>query len=797
MAKIYKIALLGLLFILYRGSFINAQSTFTIESPASLSGENLALVGLWGNNDDGTMLTGEIVLGFDDQAIDDGNGNLGLITDGCETLVNDVSGKIVLLDRSFTCLSSDAFDNAPDAIGMLICPNEDYDFFVQPRGAALDKNIPVFTLNRETCDNIKMALSTGEVVVGTYNVVCQAEIPDNTVWGANGEGRFEEEGKGWQSDNEFGWVHDPKGYVGRGAFNTNFGYARTQTSCSGAYIFDSSFGDNNGSGATPGTGDCPSTDFNGVALPVAQRCMSTLTSPIIDLSSSSAESFVLVFDQAVRTWQSTFAILVSRDGGMTWDTTQLNTELPRNSNHIAETVRFPLCGITNASQLMIGFASVGTYYYWAIDDVYIVAEEIVDVQGMENFYAIPPSFRTPVSQLDVHPFLIDVQNFGNLAAQGVSVEANIRDINLNSLYSTSQDYGSIDPCFLDENKVFSDSYDMKDLAVGTYRTDYFVTLDNNTEGEPSRVGSAWQVTDSTFMKILPESDAGLAYLGNFGNGSFSNVSHGNHYYIVNDGYAATTVRAGVTSQEVDDGVPYIAEIEIELYEWFDDNGDNNCDPGERKLIAKAFKEVEYDDPDARDFEVTLENVIDPGKPIALSAGEGYMILAHYSALDPLNYSLRFPAQNTTANRAFDYGATTLATREQGFAKYGTFFGSSNDFGNIENRSFFWAPNFTSHLTLGITKLITSTEDINNDISAGLYPIPASDFINLDLALETTNKQVNVSLTDAQGKVVLSQNYDHVKVETLKLNVSNLSTGTYLANIRTDYGFTTKKVIIVR
>lgn len=781
--------------MLLSGSMVMAQSTFTIDAPASLAGENAALIGQWGNNDAGTTVTGEIAMAMDDSNAADANGNPGSFNDACSAVSNaaDLDGKIVLIDRTVICNSFEASMNVSGAIGFLVCANADYVNPIHPIGASLEMGLdmPVFALSLEACNNIKMALNNGETVSGTYLIDCTQDVPENTVWGANGEGDFSEEDNGWEVSGD-GWRYDPDGYVARGAFNNTFGYARTQTSCNGAYVFDSDFLDNAGGGsATFGTGECPSLDFNGARLD--PPCVSSLTSPVIDLSGAQGDAFTLIFDQVTRNFQNDYIIEVSTDGGTTFTENAINENIILNSAHIANTFSFPLVGVDRSAQLVIRFTCRGGYYYWAVDDVFIIEEAVVDVQGNENFFATAPNFRTPVSQLDFHPFLIDVENYGNGDAEDVVVTASITDSNGDELFSATRDYGTVAAGFLDENKAFDMVFDMEGLEVGSYNTTYSTSSSNGTT-EPEDRTSTWEISNDVFAKVLPEVEAGTAYLGNWGGAQLSYISHGNFYHVSNPGYKAVSVRTGVGPQTTGD--EFIGEILIEMYEWFDDNGDSVVQADERILIADGFREVVDSDSDLGDFEVELESTMGADE-ILLDAGKDYLVMAHLAGLDPIDYPMRFKGADIQDNRSFYFTPMRFAASEAGMDRHGSLIAIGGAFDDIETRVFSDPGNLTSYLPLTIAEASVNTEEVNADIEFSIYPNPASDFLNIDLQLSQVSDVVNITLTDARGQVAVSQNFQNVQNRTLQMDIEGLTPGAYVANIRTEIGFTSQKVMIVK
>ena len=75
-------------------------------------------------------------------------------------------------------------------------------------------------------------------------------------------------------------------------------------------------------------------------------CETRLTSPVIDLSTTTFDGLFLQFFQALRQFNSEYYLLVSKDGGATFeDTIAINSGFETNSNHIQEIVSVPLLNI--------------------------------------------------------------------------------------------------------------------------------------------------------------------------------------------------------------------------------------------------------------------------------------------------------------------------------------------------------------------------------------------------------------------------------------------------------------------
>ena len=76
-----------------------------------------------------------------------------------------------------------------------------------------------------------------------------------------------------------------------------------------------------------------------------------------------------------------------------------------------------------------------------------------------------------------------------------------------------------------------------------------------------------------------------------------------------------------------------------------------------------------------------------------------------------------------------------------------------------------------------------------DNTFAVYPNPASNFINVS---SNDSKVTSVSMADLNGRIVKQVSYDNVS--NVELNISDLASGLYLMNIKSDNGEVTKKIM---
>lgn len=86
-------------------------------------------------------------------------------------------------------------------------------------------------------------------------------------------------------------------------------------------------------------------------------------------------------------------------------------------------------------------------------------------------------------------------------------------------------------------------------------------------------------------------------------------------------------------------------------------------------------------------------------------------------------------------------------------------------------------------------LLTSTREVNNDISLPLYPNPAKNHITIPSAMESASYQI----IDLSGKIILSG----VINQTNKISVSVLKAGIYIVRVNQSNGTTFSEKLIIR
>lgn len=91
--------------------------------------------------------------------------------------------------------------------------------------------------------------------------------------------------------------------------------------------------------------------------------------------------------------------------------------------------------------------------------------------------------------------------------------------------------------------------------------------------------------------------------------------------------------------------------------------------------------------------------------------------------------------------------------------------------------------------------LTSTQDIVNPSQIKVFPNPASQVLNIDLDAIEINGQVNISVIDISGKIILQDVKDASQINSI--NINTLNSGHYMLNIYNDKYIIGKRFSVVK
>lgn len=773
--------------LLFGLSYLSAQEVQTshilnISGPANIAGEYNVQVASFGPQlceSDG--FAGELIL------VDDGNG----VTTACDTnLVNDLTGKIAIIDRGGCDFSAKAYNaQLRGAIAVLICDVQVTTEYIL-MGAGINSDlvtIPAYSILKTDCDIIKSGFIDG-AVTGSINLPpVEDDFDGEVIFTETFANGFD----GWTTSVDF--CSGGGGTEGRELWRykpdataedpCGSAFIPSPSRCDGAAAFESGLQDSGGdvecADIVIGTGPCP-TPHSGA-----------LTSPMISLANSTAAGYSVRFHQVVRKFQANYFVGWSYDGGVTWDSTLVNEDVQGpedNSPATANVESIPLPGSIDASSVMVRFRMVGDYYYWIIDDVKIVEQEANNLQVNSDFYAIPPNRAVPVSQVEPFGFLADIENVGSAAQENVNLNIAIADTAINIIYTDDLEYGTVPPNNLVENIPFADQF--TPTEVGSYIGVYEISSDAMDVDESNNVqGFIFDVTEDLFTKEASGANIPVAPgSGNWDEGELRSWAFGNYFYVPNgDGYFINDVTFSLGNPEQIAGKAII----ITLYEWTGDtNNDANMDPGERENVAFSFYAVTGSETGLEPITIPF-----PGEgedPVALKNDTEYVLMLEYIADDPTT-SVFFGCSDV-----LDYGASVFVSALQGAPRYAALIGINDDlsvepYSTVGFTGQLWS--IVPALRMSITDTPTSTRDlpsITNEFT--IFPVPVKEHVNLQLGFQEQAEQMTVRIMDVSGKTILQRDYENVQREFFEYDMSRLATGAYLLQVTTNKGTGTRKFI---
>lgn len=639
---------------------------------------------------------------------------------------------------------------------------------------------------------------------GTFRICAYENDPitGEVIWGGNtGEGDFNGGINGWtaQGISCFGgnadnatWQWGPIGSALSGAYATGQ-VLGSKTYCNGAMVFNSDFMDNNGVAGAFGSGPCPAPQEG------------ALVSPLIDISSSTADNISLEFHQNLRQFQSRYYVGYSLDGGTNWIDVEINQEFPVNSAHINEVRRVPLPGAAGAANLRVRFRVEANYYYWVIDDVRIIERECVNMRA-NDFKAIAPNAIWHRDQLTRFPAIIDIENIGACAQNNVVVDYTIRNSAGDVIFNATKNYGTIASDSLAENDPFDVCVELPaDLPNGLYTGTYTVNSDEE-DFDPSNNSQSFSfIIDGELMS--KEFEIG----GYSGLRPSANLTYtmGNHYHIVNntnpDGanYEVCKVYLGLSNanQLTPSALGTQWFVVVTLYEWNDLNNDGDMQFDGQEAVPVGVAELTFQDGDPAStiFELDMKETANFEGCVPLKANQDYILAMEYTVPPGLDAPLFM-----LMSREFNYSATRFASHPQFLGlcspppSYGEFIAVGPSPNSLANGAF--NSGEVPVLRMALSPVVSNEDPIAptlEDVRMTILPNPVSDVLTVNFDFAASYEQVNIRVSDVTGRLIFSENIAGGQQSNWTRNVSHLANGTYMITVSTPNGVTTDRFMVQR
>ncbi|MEK7255990.1 MAG: T9SS type A sorting domain-containing protein, partial [Bacteroidota bacterium] len=574
------------------------------------------------------------------------------------------------------------------------------------------------------------------------------------------------------------WVWEADGMADLGAYSGSTPIASPSVS-NGAMVFDSDFYDNAGIQGNFGLGICASPQ------------VAELISPVMDLTGAGALS--LQFNQYFRQFNSVYKVAWSADGGNSWsDDIIFNDDVAVNQASTPNDVEtVPLKGATGSSQFRIKFIIEGDYYFWIIDDVTIVLRENNNMQVNENWYAIAPNFRTPLSQVEGFGFLADIENVGGNDQTNVKLNITVKkDGNPAVVYSEDNVYGTVPSDSLWENVSFGDF--TPDPVKANYTATYTLSSDSlDVDMSNNTLQFKFEITDSVFAKEKAKTRDVLPAAGNWDNGEAHSWAYGNYFYVPKgEGMIASSASFGIQNASELAGLP----LQIRLYRWYDNDNDGNMGTemdGERELVGLNDYTILGTEPNTSIRKISLFDFSFDEHP-KLEDDAHYVIMVEFTAPDDMTDYVTF------ASEEYDYGAMVLNSAQLLKPRYAAMLGINDPLIDEVYSSLGFGWDIVPVVRLHVNEAPNATNELNPELNkVELFPNPASNLLNVEMALEKTMEKVYLRVVNSKGQVMHQADFQNFQQDKLQIDISQFAAGNYLVFITTDAGQAVRKFAVQR
>ena len=514
------------------------------------------------------------------------------------------------------------------------------------------------------------------------------------------------------------------------------------------------------------------------------------------------ENLIGVYDNAT----TDNAVLRVSTDGVNWTAFNLFDIAPGNQGNEPGSIRWttnPGIAISDISAIAAGESTVylqwswtGNYeYYWLLDDLVVYDSDPTnlyvaahDMRVNSNWYVVAPNLFWPLEMVETFGFLADVQNVGTMDQTNVLLTVTIEDEALNVVYTEDLDYGTIGADSLAENVPFPGAGFLP-TAMGDYFGTYTISADStDLNPDNNEVGFAFNVSDKLFAK-----DDGVELITRPADDSWDvdepwSWAYGNYFYVPTAGdYVFDEVSFTLDVSAATDLAG--ENVIVRIYEWTDDNADEQADPNERTEIASMIYTIDGTEVGEDFIYIPVTTLL--GDPVALSDDTQYLVMVEFQT-DIVGKTVEMGMASSV-----DYGAMTFRTGLDGAPRYGSFLGV---LGNLDEEAYSSLGFGTDFLpTVGFTyKELSSTKELlllNGNLST--FPNPANNEVTLDMDFNETMQDVTVQLFDLTGKLLETKTMENVKRQQTSFNVSTLANGNYIFKVTTEQGTRSERFTVQR
>ena len=641
-------------------------------------------------------------------------------------------------------------------------------------------------------------------------IMSQMGVAQTYIWGGPGDPNSEFNGglNDWtvnavSPNDSAAWVWEADGKADRGAYSGAGSVIVSPSVNNGAVVFDSDYYDNAGIQGNFGNG------------PAAAPQLGELVSP--EFSCEGAQSVWLKFNQSYRHFtNSVTKINVSIDGGATWGSDYIvNSSIAVNAATSSDSEILLNISDQAADQANVRFKFVfdANYYFWIIDDVYVIGDPKGDPQIVGTWYP-PNRYNNPQSQIanDSMFFIMDVINKGGSDNMGIGAKVSL--LNLDSELTLFEDSTTFDLAVGDTIQLeFNSFMPPMNMDTGEHVAIYEVFPSDAATGDGKRYLQYFRVNDG----MLESNEAGIETYGNLyaigdgdatgavsfqGSGAAGPVQdvYDITYYKMGDwatnsnvSFRATEANLAITMGTDGDIISFpvsmfmfevVDTVDNQLFNWnFTDGIVVDGNESTQLTYVGYAAENKEDIPKYDWVSVPLTSADDEYDFVELKPNTKYFIASlwpkgerYYHAYDNgfSGYNRFFYDQRLSLVYLDDGSGARFYTI--GYDEYGSWQQSMNMKMLINTA--------TQDELLPANSVIFAQNPVRNDLT-------------VNISFENTVEKATMVIHDLNGSIIDMRNINNLKEDKQSFNVGQLPTGTYIFTLFTNDKLISKKFIVTK
>lgn len=639
----------------------------------------------------------------------------------------------------------------------------------------------------------------------------QTGISQTYIWGGPGDKNSEFNGglNDWTTvsiypNDKALWEWRANGKPDKGSFTKLYPAIESSSVTNGAAIFDSDFLDSKGSGTT------------GTGVSVAPQ-VSELISPTF--SCAGKQSVFLRFNSYIRNFSTKVFYSTSIDGGQSWDTpTQIHSRINLYEFTLPANIE-----LIDISQKVGGYGNVkikfiwgtqedGDYYFWLIDDVYIMedpgADVVIDGTWYPSiWYSLPRDFVNHDSMY----FLMYVINRGSKDIENVKGKVTLKNLDKKIVYfsdSLNFNLAKGDTARIDL-KSFMPSITMD---TGLYAAIYEITSQNfaiKSSGkffqQIFKLSPNLKIEDNVFSNKFSSADTRHGNSVSWMDGS-RDCAVLNYYktpdWVINDNFKvfaeSGTFKNGGSQTDITTNM-YLWEVSDTVNNQF-----YNFDFLQGiEIDGKASTQLEYIGYGSEHFPtyqnwtsetVPLYNLNDE-ETIQLTPNKKYL-LGIYWEKDKTIFSVwdnwGTYGYNSSFQRYYDGGKDFANTLDQRVS-----FLYINDGSNARFYTIGEYGAFVMDLKLKVQGIVATEDELLPENAISIVENPIINDLEINIDLENSIEKASIAIYDLNGSLIHLRTINDLHKSTQKFYLGNAPAGEYIITLFTKDKLISKKFVVVK